>query len=117
MISFTTLYRYDTSYRFIVCHSNHLDGHKLKVLQALTPIASLKNPMGLLAVLGEALVIMLTGKGYQLLSDEPSVVIPIVLGSVLGLMAFRGIPAGPLVASSLTGVFYSIYKWIEKIFL
>ncbi|MBB6218085.1 uncharacterized membrane protein (DUF441 family) [Anaerosolibacter carboniphilus] len=79
-------------------------------------IQSLKNPLGISAVLAGAVVILLSAKGYRLITDDPTVIVPIVFGSILGLIAFRGVPVGPLIASGLTVMLYEAYKWIAKYF-
>ncbi len=79
-------------------------------------IQSLKTPLGISAILSGVFVILLTAKGYRLITDDPTVIIPIVFGSILGLIVFRGVPVGPLIASGLTVVLYEAYKWIARYF-
>lgn len=93
----------------------------------LTPIAqnkyslkdiliSIKSPMGISAIIASTLVIMFTGKGYELLASNPSIAVPIVLGSIIGLFIFKGIPVGPLVSAGITLVIYNIFKFLYKLF-
>lgn len=78
---------------------------------------ALKSPIGISAVIGGAIVILFTSKGYTLLSSEPIVVIPIIVGSILGIILFKGIPVGPLVAAGITVIIYNLYKFIQKVIL
>lgn len=79
-------------------------------------LISLKSPMGISAVLASILVILFTSKGYTLLTKDPSIVVPIVLGSIIGMIIFKGLPVGPLVASGLAVIIYSIFNVFHKFF-
>lgn len=92
----------------------------------LTPIAegqytikdiltSVKSPLGISAIIAGTLVILFTSKGYVLLTEDPAIVIPIVIGSILGLIFFKGVPVGPLIAAGITVIIYNISKCIEKL--
>jgi len=93
----------------------------------LTPIAadkysvrdiadSMKTPMGICVLIGGILVILFTGRGYGLLTSDPGAIIPIVVGTIIGMALFKGVPVGPLVASGIGVVLYEIYKLISKVF-
>ncbi|MDK2920184.1 MAG: hypothetical protein PWQ37_2917 [Candidatus Petromonas sp.] len=79
-------------------------------------VVSLKSPIGVSSIISGALVILFTQKGYNLLTSEPAVVIPIIFGSIVGLIIFNGVPVGPLVASGMALVIYNLYKFVLKIF-
>ncbi|CAH2213756.1 DUF441 domain-containing protein [Tepidibacter aestuarii] len=92
----------------------------------LTPIAadkyslkdilvSIKSPLGISAIVASSLIMMFTGQGYELLISSPSIVIPIVLGSILGIVLFKGIPIGPLVSAGVTLIIYNLFTFIQKL--
>ncbi len=110
----------------------YLETNGLKVgifiltLGILTPIASsqytlkdifesIQSPLGICAIIGSALVILFTGKGYILLTSQPASVIPIILGSILGMVIFKGIPVGPLVSAGITLGIYNLFLFIKKL--
>ncbi|SHJ31283.1 Uncharacterized membrane protein, DUF441 family [Geosporobacter subterraneus DSM 17957] len=76
---------------------------------------SFRTPLGVSAVLGGVLIILLTGKGYVLLLETPAVAVPILLGTILGVILFKGIPVGPLVASGVAVLIYNMISYIQKI--
>ncbi|MFS0837508.1 DUF441 domain-containing protein [Paenibacillus sp. 1P03SA] len=78
----------------------------------MTPIASGKMPVqtilqsfmhwkSLLAVLIGIAVAYLGGRGALLMTNQPNVVAGLLIGTVLGVALFRGVPVGPLIAAGL----------------
>ncbi|WP_192457263.1 DUF441 domain-containing protein [Musicola keenii] len=78
----------------------------------LAPIASGKiaasevvqaflNWKSLLAVIIGIAVSWLGGRGVSLMSNQPSVVAGLLVGTVMGVALLRGVPVGPLIAAGL----------------
>jgi uncharacterized membrane protein (DUF441 family) len=65
---------------------------------------------GILALLGGTLAAYMNGKGLDLLKVEPEIVISLVIGSIIGILFFRGIPIGPLMAAGITSFLYKIFR-------
>lgn len=63
---------------------------------------------GLLVVLVGVMATYLAAKGVDLLTVRPEVMIGLVIGSVLGVAFFDGIPAGPLVAAGIAALLLRI---------
>lgn len=55
----------------------------------------------LLAILIGVVVSWLGGRGVSLMSNQPSVVAGLLVGTVMGVALFRGVPVGPLIAAGL----------------
>ncbi|NKI73630.1 DUF441 domain-containing protein [Dickeya sp. CFBP 2040] len=55
----------------------------------------------LLAVVIGIAVSWLGGRGVVLMSNQPSVVAGLLVGTVMGVALFRGVPVGPLIAAGL----------------
>ncbi|AWK14263.1 DUF441 domain-containing protein [Candidatus Fukatsuia symbiotica] len=55
----------------------------------------------LLAIVVGVVVSYLGGRGVSLMTNQPSVVAGLLVGTVLGVALFKGIPVGPLVAAGL----------------
>lgn len=94
-------------------------GLLLLVITVLIPLATdqvtvadLKNtflsPMGLMALAGGLLATKMNGMGIDLLKVEPQLVIGMVIGSVVGIVFWGGVPVGPLMAGGLTALFIKI---------
>ncbi|MEG7498880.1 DUF441 family protein, partial [Enterobacter hormaechei] len=47
----------------------------------------------------------LGGRGVTLMSSQPSLVAGLLVGTVLGVALFRGVPVGPLIAAGLVSLF------------
>ncbi|MCO6541338.1 MAG: DUF441 domain-containing protein [Lactobacillus sp.] len=61
-----------------------------------------KSPAGYIAVLCGILVAVLSAKGVGLLSASPEMTVALVFGTILGVVLFKGIAAGPVIASGMT---------------
>ena len=58
----------------------------------------------LAAVLVGVLVAYLGGRGVRLMAEQPMAVNGLLLGTILGVAAFRGVPVGPLIAAGILAV-------------
>ncbi|MNN59101.1 hypothetical protein D3C81_1741930 [compost metagenome] len=78
----------------------------------MTPVASGKISIqtlwtsflhwkSLLAIGVGILVAWLGGRGASLMSSQPTVVAGLLIGTVLGVAFFRGVPVGPLIAAGI----------------
>ncbi|AUH01620.1 DUF441 domain-containing protein [Pectobacteriaceae bacterium CE70] len=87
-------------------------GILILTIGVMSPIASGKitasdvlhsflNWKSLLAVFIGVLVSWLGGRGVSLMSNQPSVVAGLLVGTVMGVALFRGVPVGPLIAAGL----------------
>ena len=65
---------------------------------------------GLLAILGGALATHLNYEGLKLLELDPEMIFGLIIGSVLGIILFNGIPVGPLMAAGLTALFVDFFR-------
>lgn len=72
----------------------------------------LKSPEGILSLLVGGLVAILGKWGVETLSREPQIVVSILIGTIVGVIFFKGIPMGPLIAS---GIFYALMKILALI--
>ncbi|MNP49400.1 hypothetical protein D3C76_1435820 [compost metagenome] len=78
----------------------------------MTPVASGKISIqtlwssflhwkSLLAIGVGILVAWLGGRGASLMTSQPTVVAGLLIGTVLGVAFFRGVPVGPLIAAGI----------------
>jgi len=67
---------------------------------------------GILALAGGALASFLNGRGLDLLKIDPQLVVGLVIGSIIGIIFFRGIPVGPLMAAGITMMIMKIVQLI-----
>ena len=51
-----------------------------------------------------------------MLKFDPQLIVGLVLGSILGIVFFRGIPVGPLMAAGITAILYKIFTLIADRF-
>ncbi|MGE5702214.1 MAG: DUF441 domain-containing protein [Clostridia bacterium] len=58
--------------------------------------------VGFLALTGGAIATYMNGKGLDMLRTEPHLIVGLVIGSIIGIIFFRGIPVGPLMAAGIT---------------
>lgn len=89
------------------------------MLSVLTPLAKGKVSLGELkgglfswpgffALLGGILATYLNDDGLNLLKDHPELLLGLIIGSIIGIVFFGGIPVGPLMAAGLAAFFLKI---------
>ncbi|MFD1177297.1 DUF441 domain-containing protein [Paenibacillus puldeungensis] len=71
--------------------------------------ASFLHWKSLLAIGVGILVAWLGGRGATLMGNQPTVVAGLLIGTVLGVAFFRGVPVGPLIAAGILSLL--IGKW------
>ncbi|HEU4965296.1 MAG TPA: DUF441 domain-containing protein [Bacilli bacterium] len=87
----------------------------------LAPIASGKigyeqlvktftSPIPLLAIAIGVFVSYLGGRGVTLMSQSPLIVTGLMIGTILGVALFRGVPVGPLIAAGMTALLLGLFQ-------
>lgn len=70
--------------------------------------------MGVLALAGGAIATYMNGKGLDMLRSDPQLILGLVIGSIIGIVFFRGVPVGPLMAAGITAFLLKIWEWVMK---
>jgi len=65
---------------------------------------------GIVTILSGAIATHLNGQGLELLQGAPSLMIGLVVGSIIGVVLFGGIPVGPLMAGGIAALILNILK-------
>ncbi len=73
-------------------------------------IKAFKTPAGWIAVAAGITVAILSKYGVEQLAAIPQVTIALVLGTIIGVVAFKGIAAGPVIASGMTYLVVSLFN-------
>ncbi len=90
-------------------------------LAVLAPLASgrivvrdvtsmLASPVGLAALTGGLVAAWMNARGIEYLQAEPTTIVAMVIGSVLGATFLRGIPVGPLAAAGITWMLVALLR-------
>lgn len=66
---------------------------------------------GLAAVAGGLIAAVLSGYGVALLQVRPEVIVGMVVGTIIGVILFKGIPVGPLAAAGFTAILLALLRW------
>lgn len=64
---------------------------------------------GIIALVSGALATHMNGQGLDLLQRVPSLMIGLVVGSIIGVIFFGGIPVGPLMAGGIAALLLALY--------
>lgn len=94
-------------------------GVLLLVIAVLTPVACgefsladifrhLFSPLIFCGIIGGALATLLNGHGVDLLKKRPELMIGLVIGNIIGVLALKGIPVGPLAAGGIAAYLYDL---------
>jgi uncharacterized membrane protein (DUF441 family) len=69
-----------------------------------------KSYTGLASIAVGMFVAYLGGKGAHLLTTKPDVITGLLIGTIIGVAVFRGVPVGPLIAAGILAVVSSALK-------
>ena len=72
-------------------------------------IRTFKTPAGWIAILAIAVAI-LSRYGVNQLAAVPQVTVALVLGTIIGVVAFKGVAAGPVIASGMTYLVVTLFN-------
>lgn len=73
-----------------------------------------KTPMGWIGILCGILVAILSSKGVSLIDQSPEITVALVFGTILGVAFFKGIAAGPIIASGMMYVILTSLQWLKQ---
>ena len=76
-------------------------------------LSAFKTPIGWVAIISGISVSILSSKGVGLLTGQPEITVALVLGTIMGIVFFKGIAAGPVIAGGIT---FCILRIIELFF-
>lgn len=68
----------------------------------------LKTPSGFIALTAGVLATHLNERGLNLLGRHPEIIIGLVFGSLIGVLFFKGMPVGPLMAAGLAAILFEL---------
>ncbi len=74
-------------------------------LPASTLLHAFVHWKSLVAIAVGVFVSWLGGRGVALMGSQPTIVAGLLVGTVLGVALFRGVPVGPLIAAGLVSLF------------
>lgn len=91
-------------------------GITILTVAVMAPIATGKIPpstlfrsfiewKAILAILVGIAVSWLGGRGIALMGNHPTIVAGLLIGTVLGVAIFKGVPVGPLIAAGILSLF------------
>jgi len=71
---------------------------------------ALKSPMGWIAICSGLFVALLAKNGIEVLSSNPHITTALVFGTILAVVAFKGVAVGPLIAAGIAYVLLKIFN-------
>lgn len=69
---------------------------------------------GVCAIIGGILATYLNGQGLYMLKMDPELMMGLVIGSVIGIVFFKGIPVGPLMAAAIAAMLVKLYQFFFR---
>ncbi len=70
---------------------------------------------GFIAVVAGILATQMNGMGLNLLGEMPDLIIGIIIGSLIGIILFQGIPVGPLMAAGIAALLVRFFSLLRGI--
>lgn len=68
---------------------------------------------GIIAIISGALATHMNGRGLDLLKFDPSLMVGLVIGSMIGIIFFGGVPVGPLMAGGIAALLLSLLQFFR----
>jgi uncharacterized membrane protein (DUF441 family) len=75
--------------------------------------SSILSTAGVATVIGGIVATMLNARGLSLLQTYPSLLLSVVIGTIIGIVVFRGMPVGPLMATALAALILTVIGWFR----
>ncbi|PWK14331.1 DUF441 domain-containing protein [Tumebacillus permanentifrigoris] len=69
---------------------------------------------GICAILGGIIATYVNGQGLYLLKMDPELMVGMIIGSVVGIVVFKGIPVGPLMAAAIAAMLMKLYQYFFR---
>jgi uncharacterized membrane protein (DUF441 family) len=69
---------------------------------------------GICAILGGIIATYVNGQGLYMLKMDPELMVGMIVGSVLGIVVFKGIPVGPLMAAAIAAMLMKLYQYLFR---
>jgi uncharacterized membrane protein (DUF441 family) len=69
---------------------------------------------GLCALLGGIIATYVNGQGLYMLKMDPELMVGMILGSVIGIVVFKGIPVGPLMAAAIAAMLMRLVQYFFR---
>ena len=66
-----------------------------------------KAPVGLIAIVIGILVAWIAGNGVVFMKESPETTTALIVGTIIGVCFFRGLPVGPLIAGGMVAIMVS----------
>jgi len=66
-----------------------------------------KAPVGLIAIVIGIFVAWVAGHGVTFMQDSPEITTALIVGTIVGVCFFRGLPVGPLIAGGMVALIVS----------
>lgn len=82
---------------------------------SVTEIVGLfKAPVGLVAVIVGILVAWMAGQGVVFMQNSPETTTALIIGTIIGVCFFRGLPVGPLIAGGMVALVVSVIDAFKR---
>lgn len=69
---------------------------------------------GILALVGGAVATHLNGRGLHMITEQSHLMVSLIVGSIIGIVVWGGIPVGPLMAAGVTYVLLEVVTYISQ---
>ncbi|MCM0760409.1 DUF441 domain-containing protein [Sporomusa sphaeroides DSM 2875] len=77
-------------------------------------LAIFKSPVGFLAVVIGIFLAWVAGQGVIFMKESPETVSALIIGTVIGVCFFRGLPVGPLIAGGLVALLVNVLGLFKR---
>lgn len=82
-------------------------------IDARAMVKTIFSPLGIITVGAGVIATVMNARGLTLLQTYPALLIAVVIGSILGIVMFDGMPVGPLMATAIAALAVSVIDYFR----
>ncbi|CUH96814.1 hypothetical protein P22_2925 [Propionispora sp. 2/2-37] len=73
-----------------------------------------KAPVGIVAIIIGILVAWIAGQGVFFMKESPEITTALIVGTIIGVCFFRGLPVGPLIAGGMVALVVNLLGLVKR---
>lgn len=73
-----------------------------------------KDPAGIIAIIIGITVAWIAGNGVVFMKEAPEITTALIVGTIVGVCFFRGLPVGPLIAGGMVALIVNLMDLLKR---
>ncbi len=83
-------------------------------ISATEVLGIFKDPAGIIAIIIGITVAWIAGNGVVFMKEAPEITTALIVGTIVGVCFFRGLPVGPLIAGGMVALIVNLMDLLKR---